>query len=172
MTLAKRKETFCPWCAGPLQPAEIDGRQRLVCTDRSGCGFVLWGNPTPVVAALVQRRGQVVLVRNRGWPEKMLGLVAGFLEAGETPEQGALREVQEELGLHGEIAGYIGHYSFLQMNQLILAFHVRAEGEIVLGEELVAYKEVAPDKVRPWPLGTGPAVRDWLAAQGIKPGGA
>ena len=48
------------------------------------------------------------------------------------------------------------------MNQLILAFHVRAEGRIVLGEELVEFKAVAPERLRPWKFGTGYAVMDWL----------
>jgi NADH pyrophosphatase NudC (nudix superfamily) len=43
-------------------------------------------------------------------PETWFGIVAGFLEKGETPEQAVLREVEEELGLKGEIVEYIGYY--------------------------------------------------------------
>jgi NADH pyrophosphatase NudC (nudix superfamily) len=88
--------------------------------------------------------------------------VAGFLEKGETVESSILREVREELGLEAEIVEFVGHYSFLQRNQVILAFHVQAEGEIVIGEELAGVKLVPLDRLRPWPIGTGPAVRDWL----------
>jgi NAD+ diphosphatase len=49
------------------------------------------------------------------------------------------------------------------MNQLILAFHVPARGEIVLNEELAAIKRVPVERLKPWTIGTGPAVRDWLA---------
>jgi hypothetical protein len=49
------------------------------------------------------------------------------------------------------------------MNQIILAYHVRAAGEVVLGEELAGYKAVPVERLRPWGLGTGEAVRDWLA---------
>ncbi len=35
-------------------------------------------------------------------------------------------------------------------------------GEIILGDELAEYKLIPPEKVKPWPFGTGPAVRDWL----------
>ena len=49
-----------------------------------------------------------------------------------------------------------------QMNQLILAFHVPAQGEIVLGDELAAIKRVPIERLKPWTIGTGPAVRDWL----------
>ena len=73
-----------------------------------------------------------------------------------------LREVKEELGLTGKIIGFIGHYSFFEMNQLILAYHVEVQGEIVLGEELAEFKMVPPEKLRPWAFGTGHAVKDWL----------
>jgi NAD+ diphosphatase len=140
----------------------INGRSRLACAS-SDCDYVFWDNPIPVVASLVELDGDVVLVRTKGWPEKWHGIVAGFLERGETPEAGVLREVREELGLEGEIVQFIGTYIFEEMNQLILAYHIRAEGEIVLGDELAEAKRVPPDKLRPWPVGTGPAVRDWLA---------
>ncbi|TMA12584.1 MAG: hypothetical protein E6J84_12895 [Deltaproteobacteria bacterium] len=52
------------------------------------------------------------------------------------------------------------------MNQIILAYHVRGHGEIVVGDEIAGVKAVPPDKLRPWPLGTGQAVRDWLEARG------
>lgn len=153
--------TYCPLCATELAEVEIDGRQRLGCP-ANDCEYVFWNNPTPVVAALVERDGHVVLARNKAWPEKMFGLITGFLEAEETPEEGVLREVKEELGLDGTLAEFIGNYAFYDMNQLILAFHVVVEGPIVLGDELAEFKIIAPEKLRPWPLGTGLAVADWL----------
>ena len=152
---------YCPKCGEKLTLAEAAGRERLRCLEQA-CGYVFWDNPIPTVAAVVELDDRVVLVRQKGWPEKWYGILSGFLERDETPEQAVLREVQEELGLEGEIAGFIGHYSFFQLNQLILAFHVRAQGEIYLGEELEAYKLIPPAKLRPWAVGTGPAVRDWL----------
>jgi NADH pyrophosphatase NudC (nudix superfamily) len=159
------KYTYCPKCGSPLVEAELGGRSRQKCSSES-CDHVFWNNPTPVVAAVVEHEGNVILVQNVGWPEKWLGIVAGFLEQGETPEQGVLREVKEELGLDGELVSFIGHYYFEQMNQLIVAFHVNAAGEIILGDELARYKSVPPAEVRPWRLGTGPALRDWLARRG------
>lgn len=155
---------FCPQCGSELTSSQVDGKTRPTCTSAS-CDYVYWDNPTPVVAAIVERDGLVILARNKAWPRKMFGLVTGFLEKGETPEAGVLREVEEELGLEGEIVDFVGYYSFFQMNQLILVFHVRVWGEIVLGEELAEIKSLSPDKLRPWPIGTGPAVRDWLEAR-------
>ncbi len=152
---------YCPQCAKPLKDKEIDGRMRKACEDEA-CGYVFWGNPTPVVAAIVEHEGNVILVRQEQWPEKMLGLVTGFLEKGETPEEGVLREVREELGLEGRVASLVGVYGFEAANQVIIAFHVIAEGTVTLGDELERCKAVAPEKLKPWPMGTGFAIRDWL----------
>ena len=152
---------FCPRCGKPLEVRSLDGRERQVCSAQ--CGYIHYDNPTPVVAALAEREGQVLLVRNRGWPEKWFGLVSGFLERDESPEAGCLRELKEELGLDGQIVSLIGAYGFPERNELIIAYHVRASGPVVVGPELEGYKEIDPSRLRPWPFGTGKAVADWLA---------
>lgn len=152
---------FCPRCGTALEARVLHGRARPACP-REGCGFVHWGNPTPVVAAIVEHDGAVLLARGRGWPDKMFGLVTGFLEAAETAEAGVLREVKEELGLDGEVVSLVGVYPFELRNELIVAFHVRATGEVTLSDELEAVKRLAPEKLRAWPFGTGLAVQAWL----------
>jgi NAD+ diphosphatase len=118
---------YCPRCGVELAESEHGGRTRPACP-REGCGYVHWDNPVPVVAAIVEREGHVLLVRNKTFPEKWFGLVTGFLERGETPEEGVLREVKEELGLDAELRALVGAYAFLPMNQLIVAYHVVAHG--------------------------------------------
>ena len=80
-----------------------------------------------------------------------------------------MREVKEELGLNGEVKSLVGVYSFFQMNQVIIAYDVLVEeGDITLDStELVEYKIVKTKNVRPWPSGTGQAMKDWLSRQGI-----
>jgi len=155
---------FCLYCGSPLQTAAVAGQTRLRCS-AAGCAYVHWDNPIPVVAAIIEMDGAVILARNRAWPEQMFGLISGFLEKGETPEAAILREVREELGLDAATAHFIGYYPFFEMNQLLLAFHVPAQGEIVLNEELAAIKRVPVERLKPWTIGTGPAVRDWLASR-------
>jgi NAD+ diphosphatase len=152
---------YCPWCGSRLGAKEIEGREYVACVTGS-CGYVFWDNPKPVVAAIVEHDGSVVLARGKGWPEKMFGLVTGFLERGESPEDAVLREVKEELGLSATILGFVGMYPFARMNQLLLVFHLEATGEITISDELEEIKLVSPDKLRPWAIGTGPAVKDWL----------
>lgn len=158
---------FCPWCTAALEEGYVDNEPRRFCSAR--CGFVHYDNPTPVVAAVVEHQGSVVLARNRAWPRSFYGLITGFLERGESPEQCVLREVAEELSLQGSAATLIGVYSFERMNQVIIAFHVPATGTIVLNDELDDHKHVVPEQCRVWPGGTGMALRDWLRSRGIEP---
>jgi NAD+ diphosphatase len=58
-----------------------------------------------VLAAVIEctdREGQLLLARNAAWPGRMFGLITGFMEAGETPEDGIRREVAEETSLQVE----------------------------------------------------------------------
>jgi NAD+ diphosphatase len=159
---------YCPSCRTELTTAEHGGLPRLACP---ACDFVHWRNPVPVVASIVERAGRVVLVRGVGRPEAWYGLVAGFLESGETPEAAALREVAEEIGIEARLERFIGIYPFERLNQIIFAYHVLGgDGPIRLAlDELVDYKEVPIEKLKPWPQGTGPALRDWLVARGYRP---
>ena len=159
---------FCPTCASPLVPRIMEERTRLVCSSET-CDYVFYDNPVPVVAALLEHGETVLLVRNKGWPEKWYGLVSGFLEKGESPEEGVLREVKEEVGLKGEIVSFIGAYPFAEMNQVIIAYHVTASGTISLNEELDDFKHVPFERCRVWPGGTGLALRDWLRTKGYEP---
>lgn len=160
---------FCPQCAAPLGSGDHGGVARVACAT-PGCGFVHWDNPVPVVAAIVEHEGDIILARNAAWPPKFFALITGFLEKDDpSPELAVRREVKEELNLDALDATFIGHYEFRRMNQLIIAFHVRASGTIALNEELVEYKRMALADIVPWPGGTGLAVRDWQIRQGITP---
>ncbi len=157
---------FCPRCASSLAPVDLAGASRLACPD-AACGYVHWDNPIPVVAAIVEHEGRVLLARNRSWPENMYGLVTGFLERGESPEQGVAREVKEELDLDAKVTNLVGVYPFERKNELIIAYHVEAAGVISLNEELVDYRAIEPAGLRPWKFGTGLALADWLRSRGL-----
>lgn len=165
---------FCPQCATPLQSItqEEDGgaKARLRCT---ACDFTHWNNPTPVLAAVIEcadRDGQVLLARNAAWPSKSaFGLITGFMEAGETPEEGIRREVAEETSLQVDELNLIGVWDFQRMNQVIVAYHALARGEIRLSPELVEYRLYPPSEVRCWPAGTGYALAQWLRSRGHNP---
>ena len=164
---------FCPNCATALQliSSMEDGgpKDRLRCP---ACDFTHWNNPTPVLAAIVEladRDGQVLLARNAAWPGRMFALITGFMEAGESPEDGIAREVKEETGLACDALKLVGVYEFMRMNQVIIAYHAVARGEISLSPELAEYRLYRPEDIKCWRAGTGYAVADWLTSRGITP---
>ena len=55
------------------------------------------------------------------------------------------------------------------MNQLIIAYHVVARGEVRLSPELAEYRLFEPADIVCWPAGTGYAVAEWLKSRGIEP---
>jgi len=155
---------FCPRCATELTVSDVAGRGRKVCP---ACGCTHWNNPAPVVAGLVQVGDLILLARNAAWPGRFFALITGFLEADETPEQGIAREVKEETNLDVEHSSLIGVYDFTRKNELIVAYHVIASGEVRLSEELVEYRMVPPERLKPWRAGTGLAVADWMRARDL-----
>lgn len=161
---------FCPQCATPLEwlsQLEDGGeKQRLRCP---ACDFTHWNNPTPVLAAIVQVGDQVLLARNAAWPGRRFALITGFMEAGETPEEGIAREIKEETQLDVLSLKLVGAYDFQRMNQVIIAYHALAQGTVSLSPELLEYKMFDLDELICWPAGTGYALGDWLKTQGREP---
>ena len=161
---------FCPTCATPLAliGLEEDGgfTERLRCP---ACGFTHWNNPTPVLAAIVEVDGRILLARNAAWSGRMFGLITGFMEAGESPEEGIRREIAEETSLDVTKLTLVGVHDFQRMNQVIVTYHAVAQGEVKLSPELVEYKLMAPANIRCWRAGTGFALADWLRSKGHEP---
>ena len=151
----------------PSTQAEDGGdKMRLRCP---ACNYTHWNNPVPVLAAVIEYDGQILLARNAAWPGKMYALITGFMEAGETPQDGIAREIAEETSLTTDSLDLIGVYDFQRMNQIIIAYHAVCHGEVHLSPELVDYRLYAPQSVKCWPAGTGYALADWLKSRGYTP---
>ena len=161
---------FCPNCATALAAVSQieDGgeKTRLRCPV---CDYTHWNNPTPVLAAVIEYEGKVLLARNAAWPGKMFALITGFMEAGETPEGGIEREIKEETSLDTQSLKLIGVYDFQRMNQVIIAYHAVCSGEVSLSPELVDYRLYELDQLKCWPAGTWYALADWLRTRGHEP---
>jgi NADH pyrophosphatase NudC (nudix superfamily) len=161
---------YCPRCGKPLAlrallDADGNASQRQACED--ACGYVQWGNPVPVVGALVEHEGEIVLARNAGWPAGFFALVTGYLETNEDPVKAVAREVKEELALDVVESHLIGNYIFERKNEVVMCYHALATGTIRLGAELAEYRRHKPAELRPWRRATGLAVADWMRSRGL-----
>ena len=157
---------YCPNCKSALilKKLNTEDRERLLCSCAE-CGFIHYDNPTPVVAAIIEYQDKILLAHNVLWPAAWYALITGFLEKGESPEEAVIREVKEETNLEAVVESFIGHYTFERMNQLIIAFHVKATGEVKLNEELDDYRLFDLREIKCWDAGTGYAMRDYIKSQ-------
>lgn len=143
---------FCPYCAQRLTSRRIDGRDRQVCVS---CGRVLYENPVPATAAVVfDDDGGVLLVKRNVEPKKgQWCLPGGFIEVGESPEAGCLRELKEETNLAGYIDRLLGVYvadSSIYKSVLIIGYLVRdVNGKLEAGDDSDAVRFFALDDMPP-----------------------
>ena len=101
---------FCPKCGGALEKryvnAEMSNRQ--VCQD---CGSILYRNSKPCLGVVALKGDRVLLVKRAIEPFKgCWDIPGGFLEEGEHPAHGAVRELQEETGLIIDPVEVLGIY--------------------------------------------------------------
>ena len=160
--------TYCPACGKPLDQRvlEADHRPRLVCPE----GHVTWRNPRLVVGTLPVRDGNVFLARRTIEPGAGAWTYpGGFLEIGESAQEGARRETEEETRLLVEVGQLVGVYSRPHVGIVTVIFEAGVVGgEVAPGAETSEVRAFAPDDI-PWgelAFSTAEsALHDWVATQ-------
>lgn len=130
---------YCPRCATPLETRDDNGHARPTCPL---CGWIHYRNPVPAAGVILERRGEVLLVKRRYAPRVGAWcLPAGFMESGETPEHCAVREMQEETGLAVRLTGLFGVYAGMDDPRaravLVLYTAERAGGRLRPGDDAI-----------------------------------
>jgi ADP-ribose pyrophosphatase YjhB (NUDIX family) len=153
-----------------LQPVPDEDRERLVC---QSCGFIHYLNPRVVANAIPERntdgRRHVLLMRRALEPRRgYWSPPGGFVELGETAEEAAIREGEEEVGLDLELFGLLGVYSRPVAGIVVVCFRARAlTKEPQASAEALEVRWFADNKI-PWEdlafETTTAAMQDWVAA--------
>ncbi|MEM9887000.1 MAG: NUDIX hydrolase [Bacteroidota bacterium] len=114
---------FCSNCGSDHLEYRIpkgDNRARQIC---GNCKMIHYTNPKIVTGCLPIWEDQVLLCKRAIEPCKGLWNVpAGYLENGETAEEGAMREVWEEAEAKVHILGVLAIYSLPHVNQIYIHF--------------------------------------------------
>lgn len=122
----------CPMCGSAKFNANDTKSKR--CDD---CGFVYYMNPSAATAAfIINSRGELLVVRRAKEPAKgTLDLPGGFVDIGETAEEGIVREIREETGLEVTECKYlfsrpnIYPYTGIDVHTLDMLFECKVNNE-------------------------------------------
>ncbi len=113
---------FCTSCGAPvaLKIPPGDSLARFVCT---ACDAIHYSNPRLIVGCIAEWEDKVLLCRRAINPRYGLWTVpAGFMENGETLQQGAARETLEEASARVEVGALYALYNIPHINQVYALF--------------------------------------------------
>ncbi len=122
-----RTANFCGACGAPLLDGSGTDSGGRVC---SSCRRPYFPRISPAVIVLIKKGEQVLLAHNAKFPPDRFGLIAGFVEVGETLEETVRREVREETGIEVRNLRYLRSQPWPFPDSLMLAFEADyASGE-------------------------------------------
>lgn len=122
-----RRNRFCGGCGG--KTAHDKAERALRCPV---CGQVNYPMIAPAIIVALTCGDSILLAKNATSPWKHYGLVAGYVEVGETLEQAVRREVMEEVGLPVRDLRYIGSQPWGVCGSLMCAFQGETDSSLPL----------------------------------------
>lgn len=118
-----RNTKFCGVCGGPMR-FHTDISKRC-----EHCGKELWPSLAPAVIVRITRgQDEVLLARGRNFRGDFYGLIAGFVETGETLEEAVVREVAEETGLRVKNIRYFASQPWPFPSGIMVGFTAEYDG--------------------------------------------
>jgi ADP-ribose pyrophosphatase YjhB (NUDIX family) len=133
----KKQRQFCLYCGEGIIKKHEDGVLRDFCP---ACHSFFYVNPLPVVSSILDSEREILLVKRDRPPSKgSWCLPSGFAEAGESIEDAALRELEEETGIKGKIVRLLDVDSYKSRfygDLLFLTFIVeQTGGKLAAGDD-------------------------------------
>ena len=110
---------YCGKCGTELEP------KTELCRWCPTCQTELWPQLSPAVIVLIHRGDEILLVRSRTFRGSYYGLVAGFVEFGESLEECVRREIREETQLEVDDIRYFGSQPWPYPQGLMVGFTAR-----------------------------------------------
>jgi ADP-ribose pyrophosphatase YjhB (NUDIX family) len=133
-----------------------EDRERRVCQT---CGFIDYVNPRIVTGVVAHQGARILLCRRAIEPRKgFWTLPAGFLELGESVEEGARREAREEAGADLDLEALLAVYSIPRIGQVQVFYRARLTNTPSPGPETLELALFAWDDI-PWKELAFPSVR-------------
>lgn len=125
-----RNTRYCPHCGvRTIQIAPIAKKCNV-------CGQEWYPHLAPAVIVLVRKDNKILLVRSKQFKRNYMGLVAGFLEPGESLEACVHREVKEETGLRIHRLQYFDSQAWPYPSGVMIGFTAEyLDGDLTLQEE-------------------------------------
>jgi ADP-ribose pyrophosphatase YjhB (NUDIX family) len=158
---------FCSQCGAAVVLRRPDGDtlERHVC---SACGEIHYLNPKVVVGTVCRWHDRVLLCRRAIEPRAGLWVVpAGYLERGESTEDGARREAFEEAGARLDITGLLAVYNVVRIGQVQLFYGARLlDPDVVAGPETLEL-DLFEWSAIPWDELAFPSVR-WVLRRALE----
>lgn len=117
---------YCPHCGTKTRLKEIGDEGLVPWCD--GCGIPLFDMFSSCIIALVYNEyGEVALLRQSYLSAQYHNLVSGYMKPGESAEECAAREIEEELGLRVQSLRLTGTYWFEKKDMLMIGFLAQAK---------------------------------------------
>ena len=125
-----KNSRYCPMCGVPTVQISPIAKKCPQCRQE------IYPRISPAIIVLIRREDSILLVHARNFRGTFNGLVAGFLEPGETLEECVHREVLEESGLHIKNLKYFGSQPWPYPSGIMIGFTADYEsGNIKLQQE-------------------------------------
>lgn len=122
-----KNHRHCPGCGGPIALKTAERAKRC-----EPCKRDFYPPVVPAIIVRVTRGESLLMTRQARFPKGMYGLVAGFLEPGETLEACVEREVLEETGIRVRDIRYFGSQPWPFPHQMMIGFTAEyASGDLV-----------------------------------------